>query len=306
MACSSKAITDADLKSPFKGESDCMWLVGMDSSKLAFRCLRLATMLMDVKSSKHHLLVVSIVDDDQKEDLTLQANCQEEARRCGLLMKNYAFKTMKRPDKWTVGEALIYFANKAAGYKARLVIGAQGMRGGDASKGAQAMDRIGSIASDCMSKVKVPLIVVKQPWGDIDGQRNALGRVMRCGRNGVPGLTFMCCVDGSAISNQIFAFTTSLLRPDDRFVALHVRKVARDVDGQNREAMVCTYYKQECAKVAFTFKGLKGTSCESRAMEQLQRTMAVDFCEFSSVSLPLQSRCNHETATPSPKTYWTR
>lgn len=255
-AAASKAIGEAELLSPFKHDADAVWVVGMDSSRLAFRCLRLASMLMDVKSGKHHLLVLSIQSGDANENLTLSANCQEEARKCNVPRKNYAFKTLMKPNDWSVGETLIYYANKCAGLKARLVIGAQGMRR-DTYSGESSMDWIGSIAAECMAKVKVPLTVVKQPWRDVNGQRNALGRVMRCGRNGLPGLNYLCCVDDTQISHQTFAFATQLLRPADELTVFYVAKSVKDADIIKREASLRNHYTAECSKLMYCFQGLK-------------------------------------------------
>ena len=68
---------------------------------------------------------------------------------------------------WGIAGSLIYFANHLQ--NARLIIGAAGKTGdenanGMPTRGAASYDVIGHVAIECMARVKVPLMVVKQPW----------------------------------------------------------------------------------------------------------------------------------------------
>ena len=254
-----KAITEDDLVMPFKHTSNAevTWVIGMDGSRLAFRCLRLASMMMTLRG-KHDLLVLHLSDEKaERESMLLESKCQEEARKCGIPYRNFAFKTLTRPAGWSVAQTLIYFANQCAGYRARLVIGAQGVRLDD-EKGDRAMDWLGAVATECMAKVKVPLVVVKQPWGNVQGERNPLGRVLRYGRNGTNGLKIVVCVDSTMLSMQVFSFAAGLLRPDDRLVALYVAGTNKNrVVGDQADAMVRSTYTAECAKIEFSVKGIQ-------------------------------------------------
>ena len=113
---------------------------------------------------------------------------------------------------------MIYFANHTAGGSGKLVIGSFGQTGEASS---QTFDWLGQFASECLNRVKVPVTIVKDAWASPKGDYSALGHVLRQGRNGKPGLTFMVCVDGSKVSKQAFDFAAGCLRRDDILYAFY-------------------------------------------------------------------------------------
>ena len=78
-------------------------------------------------------------------------------------------------DSWSVGDALVYFANHINNGRARLLVGGAGMHNEKAT-----WAKLGSIAEQCLAKVKVPVVLVKGPWGtSAHGDRSAFGRPVR-------------------------------------------------------------------------------------------------------------------------------
>jgi len=258
-----------------------MWIVAMDGSHLSYRCLRLASMLMDVDNASHHILALNISEGGKTNSL-LASNTQEEVRKCGVSMQKFAFKTIGQPEKLSVAQTLVAYVNNCSDLKVRLVLGAQGMRYDDIT-GVPVMDHIGSVAGECMERVKAPVIVVKQPWRELEGQRNPLGRVQRCGRNGKPGLNLFVCVDDSGLSKQAFNVASKMLRPGDSLVALHVRRPPRDSYSQERENKLRDSYTQSCSQLQNTIKGLE--SCKYIEVPRTNNSIGEDILEFTDVNM---------------------
>jgi hypothetical protein len=83
------------------GTAEVTWVVGMDGSRLAFRCLRLAAMLMDL-NGLHEICVLRLVRDrgiSHADEVGVQTQCQEDLRRCGVPLKRCSFKkiTIRTP-----------------------------------------------------------------------------------------------------------------------------------------------------------------------------------------------------------------
>ena len=80
-------------------------------------------------------------------------------------------------------------------------MGSFGAAGEDS--GGKSFDKLGHFASEAISRVKVPVTIVKDAWASSTGDRSSLGHVLRTGRDGTPGLSFVVCVDGSKVSEQV-------------------------------------------------------------------------------------------------------
>lgn len=255
---------------------ECVWVVGVDGSRLSFRCLRLASMLMDT-TGKDQLIVLHVsTHGEVSETSMLATNCQLEARRCNIPMKCFAFKSVPKVDKLSVADTIISYISNFAGNRARLVIGAQGMRT-NGTAGTTSMDHIGGVAMECMLRIKVPVVIVKQPWGPEDGHRDSFSRVLRSGHNGHPGLNIYCCVDDSRVSRQAFTLATSITRQEDKLVALHVTKIARDAQSQDRERRFDEQYTKECASLPATFKNVR--DAKYVAMRRTNNSVGDDIIE---------------------------
>jgi len=94
--------------------------------------------------------------------------------------------------------------------------------------------------------------IVKDAWASPKGDYSALGHVLRQGRNGKPGLTFMVCVDGSKVSKQAFDFAAGCLRRDDILYAFYVT----DTSKGGEDARVTAEFSTECGKLQHTVNGL--------------------------------------------------
>ena len=241
----------------FKYPSDKLMIVALDGSDLSFRALRLASFLMCSKQvskgARDNVVVVNVLKPGQTENRQLMDNAVQELRKCMVLEWNVCCKSVPLPEGWTVGDALVYFANHAGlghANQSHLVIGAQGADGcGDMSK-------MGTIAVQCCAKCKVPVTVVKGAWGTVSGDRTALGRPMRTGRDGKEetGLSILVCIDGTVTGHKAFDIATAFCREGDRLTALHVTGFL-----QLRTEMADARYVIECAKVR---DSRKLASCE--------------------------------------------
>jgi len=178
----------SDITLPFRHRADVTWVVGIDGSLLSFRCLRLAAMMMN-QSGQHHLVALNLVAIGEKENTTLMGKAAEQALRAGVQPKFFGKKTIVIPAGWSAEGALIYFANHVAGGTGKLVIGSFGTTLEEDSVGAKKFGSLGHFAAECLDRVKVPVTIVKDAWASKEGDMSALGRVLRVGRNGRPGLT---------------------------------------------------------------------------------------------------------------------
>ena len=203
-------------------------------------------------------------------------------------------------------------------YDYSTLIGAAGKTGddradGQPTHGRSGFDVVGQVAKECMARgetplpalkrmivqpgrnnppslptyccdacaVHVPLMVVKQPWQPNlpDGLRNPIGRVLRYGRNGQPGLNIFVCVDSSRLSQQAFSFAASLLRRDDRLVCLHVTNMGTDKGRNEREdEAVRVAFAVECGKLACVVPGLQGA--DYITTPHYKTTIADDILEY--------------------------
>ena len=250
----------------FKYASDCLWIVGLDGSDLSFRALRLAAFLMNpkgvLKGQRDNLVAVTVLKDGEAEESKahLLNEAKVELLKCGVMDYNVQTKAIQLPAGWEVGDALVYFANHAGlgiASKCHFVLGAQGI---DKSDGAEKMARLGSIAEQCLAKVKVPITIVKSSWGTSESEKDLFGRPIRAGRDGNPksGLHIVCCVDGTPTGDAAFDLATSFTREGDTLTAVHVTGFLI------KKTQLCeAKYGPECAKV-----------CESRKLRA---------CEFVKV-----------------------
>eukprot|EP00966_Prymnesium_polylepis_P135718 3137343-Prymnesium_polylepis.1 len=187
-----------DLTLPFPPASyEVLWIVGLDGSQLSYRCLRLVAMTMKLSGGKHKLLALNMAKSGDPENSKIFNEAETQARAAGVNMfKSFSTKSLKIPrslcataaaDGWSLVDTLVYFANHTARFRGRLVLGAKGLTGADQPK----MDRLGHVALSCLDRVKVPVTIVKEAWRGASGDHNAMGRIMRVGRNGLPGLTIV-------------------------------------------------------------------------------------------------------------------
>ena len=211
---------------PFTG-TGIVWVVAVDGSDTSMRGVRLASFLMnakakDVAKGRDAVLVVHVVKDGEEPPMRLFDNCTEELRKCGLnTFKQVHCTSIPLPGPtWGVGDALVYFANHVNNGRARLVIGGPGKH---KDKGGQ-WKKLGSIAEQCLAKVKVPVVLVKgSSWGtDPAGDRNAFGRPVRTGADPNTGLNIWCCVDGTHTGDHAFDVAVSICREGDSLTGLHV------------------------------------------------------------------------------------
>ena len=210
-----------------------------------------------LKGDRDNVVVVTVLKDGETEASKemLFGDAKEELRSCGVMPEtNVATKAIPLLPGWGIGDALTYFANHAAfGYSAsaHLIIGAQGIEGKALQAGAK-MSSLGSIAQQCLSKVKIPVTIVKAAWGTRDGDRDAFGRPVRAGRDGnkKTGLHLVVCIDGSPIGDKALDLATSLCREGDSMTAVHV------ATPDNHEAtQLCeSKYGAECGKIEMSKK----------------------------------------------------
>ena len=202
------------------------------------RGVRLASFLMNAKAKRvdrgrDAVLVVNVVKDGEESPMRLFDNCTEELRKCGLnTFKQVHCMSIPLPGPtWGVGDALVYFANHVNNGRARLVIGGPGNH---KDKGGQ-WKKLGSIAEQCLAKVKVPVVLVKgSSWGtDPAGDRNAFGRPMRTGADPNTGLNIYCCVDGTNTGDHAFDVAVSICREGDSLTGLHVETPTDEVAHAN-------------------------------------------------------------------------
>ena len=244
---------DADVfRLPFE-PSGCLWVIAVDGSDLSMRVVRLASFLMNpsfIKSGQRdQVVVVNIVQRGEEENTNLLVTCREELRKCNLqnVEKQVALKTIPMPEGWGVGDALVYFTNHVHMGQTQLVIGAAGKRADGSG-----FSRLGSIAEQCLAKVKVPVTIVKGPWGtSVDGDRGAFGRPLRHGMDASTGLQISVCIDGSRTGDLAFDAAASFCREGDTLTALHVNST------EETDMMCASKYAVECEKVRET-KNLAG------------------------------------------------
>jgi len=246
-----------------------LWVVAIDGSQVSMRALRLAAFLMDTptKASKStdHLLAVHIIPTGVARDTVLEGTCKAEAVKCGLTVDGrsdhqFGFKTISMPFGWQVGDAIVYFANHVMHGHARLVLGAMGM---DETKSPS---KLGSIATQALAKSKVPVTVVKGPWGTTTGDRDPMGRPVRQGLDASiqTGLNIVCCVDGTSTGDVALDFAASLCREGDTLSALHIEgnNAARTVLAEQKYKAECMKIKEskKLAECAFSKERIEGSS----------------------------------------------
>ena len=161
-----------------------VWVVAVDGSTTSMRGVRLASFLMnakakDVSKGRDYVLVINVIKPGEVKPTALFGDCVEELRKCGLnVFKQVHCQTVERPDEWGVGDALVYFSNHVNMGHARLIIGGPGVHEAAVPGKSGKWKQLGSIAEQCLTKVKVPVVLVKGMWGtDPQGDRNAIGRV---------------------------------------------------------------------------------------------------------------------------------
>ena len=225
--------------------SGCLWVIAVDGSDLSMRALRLAAFLMNptfIKSGQRdQVVVVNIVQQGEAENTNLLVTCREELRKCNLqnVEKQVALKTITLPEGWSVGDGLVYFTNHVHMGQTHLVIGAAGKRADGSG-----FSHLGSIAEQCLAKVKVPVTVVKGPWGTTShGDRGPFGRPLRHGMDASTGLQIVVCIDGSRTGDLAFDAGTSFCREGDTLTALHVESV------DSTDSLCEKKYPVECEKV---------------------------------------------------------
>lgn len=248
---------------PFQYATEHLWIVAVDGSQLGMRALRLAAWLMNPKISLHsaggqdNILVVHCIPAGapmtprtQNEPTALFANAKAELMKCGVWEKRISCKAIELPDGWSPADGIIYFANHVGlnhdthAVHARLVLGCAGEQ-----KSTGQYARLGSIAKQCLATVKVPVTVVKE--GRWVVQECGAGRLQRLGRNGQPGCTMFCCVDGSSTSDMALDVAVSTCREGDTLHVLYVSSTDRP--GQAEELR--NKYETECGKLVAS-KGL--------------------------------------------------
>ena len=238
---------------PFR-EGGIVWVVAVDGSDTSMRAARLASFLMNAKAKKvdkgrDAVLIVNVVKPGSAVPEALFGNCVNELRSCGLntLSQVHCTPIQLPNENWGVGDALVYFANHVNMGRARLLIGGAGMHN---DKGK--WSKLGSIAEQCLAKVKVPVVLVRGSWGtDVHGDRNPLGRPIRQGKEAGSGLNILCCIDGTNTGDHAFDLATTLCREGDALSALHVETVSDNAAHANdRMSAVEQKYTTECTKVS--------------------------------------------------------
>lgn len=237
----------------FEYPSQCMWIVALDGSELSFQALRLVTFLMNpkhvLKGIHDNVVVVTVLKRGESEASKhhILNDARVELIKCGVGDFNISTKAITLPDGWEVGDALVYFANHAhigRSASGHFVLGAQGMD--KASIGQSKMAHLGSIAEQCLAKIKTPVTIVKNAWGTKLSDRDALGRPIRAGYDATAksGLHIVCAVDGTPTSDAAFDLATSLCREGDTLTAVYV------TGSSDQRAILCeSNYTIECAKV---------------------------------------------------------
>lgn len=237
---------------PFR-DGGVVWVVAVDGSDTSMRAVRLASFLMNAKSKKvdkgrDAVLIAHIVKPGEAAPTSLFGDCTNELRACGLdTFKQVHCTAIELPNEnWGVGDALVYFANHINMGRARLLIGGAGVH-----KDKKEWAKLGSIAEQCLAKVKVPVVLVRGPWGtNAQGDRNALGRPIRQGKEEGTGLNIVCCVDGTNTGDHAFDVATTICREGDSLTALHVETIHDSAAHANdRMSAVESKYATECAKV---------------------------------------------------------
>jgi len=224
------------------------------------------------------LLALNMAKSGDPENSKIFNEAETQARAAGVNMfKSFSTKSLKIPDGWSLVDTLVYFANHTARFRGRLVLGAKGLTGADQPK----MDRLGHVALSCLDRVKVPVTIVKEAWRGASGDHNAMGRIMRVGRNGLPGLTIVVTIDGTDISLRAFDYAADLVRPKDRLICLHVESSG----DRHLAPELQTHYTTELGKIE---QSVKEASTEFTIIPRTGSALSddiVSYCEKISADL---------------------
>lgn len=254
------------------------WLVGIDGSDVAYKALRLATMLMDPYEDQIKVLHLS---DPQKEDPsahpdTLMNNAEVELRRAQVGRTKWSIEHQTLREGWVLIGQLIYEANHLNNGNAVLVMGAQGKsadeRPGSALPGMhrpKGQPPMGSVAEACLNLVKVPVVLVRGQAKALDRQEDQLATLRRGkrtleekGKGGGPkgghGLDITVCVDGTNLSKKAFDMGLKMCRDGagDHLTATHVD--ANEWVGRPPHDLevIRQYYEAECSKAETNYEDL--------------------------------------------------
>lgn len=229
------------------------WLVGLDGSSVGYHALRLATMLMDPWNDFIKVFHITDPTADPGVGEAMMANAEVELRRAQVRRSSWSIVQEDLREGWTLIGQIIYDSNHLNNGAAILVIGAAGKTAEGANNGrppsrAKGNPPMGKVAEACLTKCKVPVLLVRGTTKALQPQSEGLAAERR-GESG-PGIGIAVCVDGTNVSKKAFDLGLSMCRPGDRLTACHVD--SNDHVGSMPEALkvLAGYYDSECEKAA--------------------------------------------------------
>lgn len=226
-----------------------VFIVGLDGSELSFQAVQFAARMMSEYVDCLIVMTLGKSNGDQKNFDGWKGKAQDIAMKNGVPAMKISMEYVQIPQAFLakpnpVIDAMVYLANFTANGSAVLVMGAAGK--GDQDKNGSRPDGqppMGSLATACLNRVKVPVCVVKTgPKINLDG----VTRVKRQGRDGTPGLNFVVAVDGGKVSNAAFDQALRLAHRGDSIFGFHVDA------GSAQTAEVEKKYSAELAKLVDT------------------------------------------------------
>ena len=215
-----------------------VWMVCMDGSNAAFRCIGIAASLM---SPHDRIVVLMVVDKALEANVTpsvVLRNAELRLRECGVDQFHSKVAECELQPGRDVKQTLLYQANHHA---AMVVMGSAGKGAEDCGKARpKGQAPVGSVAQEVMNRCKIPVVLVRSNSEAVYQAEAGSGQHTR------RAMHFTVCVDGSLVAKKAFDFSLQICKPGDTLRAIYVS------DGQRKEALerVRLEYTGECAKVS--------------------------------------------------------
>ena len=228
------------------------FVVAVDGSRLGFRAVRLAAWLMDEHTKDKIQCVSATKGISASEALELIKSGEDLLKQSGLRpMSILPGRVLNLEGGKSLAETI---SSAASG--GHLVMGAGGARlqAEAANRKSSAAAAMGSVAQQCMSVCKAPVIIAKpKAVPKLDSTKFLEDR------RGGAGMVIIVTVDGSSIAQKSFDMMLRFVHPGDEvhcvFVSTTDEKAVRPgaANALLGNSAVRTYYKQECARAGDRF-----------------------------------------------------
>lgn len=281
-----------------------LFVVAVDGSRLGFRAVRLAAWMIDT-STRDSIKCISVAKGiSQMDALQLVKQGEDLLRGCGV-----PATSIVPGEVLTIAEgaSLAATLSKAA-TGGHLVMGAGGARlQKEAEKRkTSAAAAIGSVANECMSVCKAPVLLAKpKAVPTLDNTRFFQQR-----QSG-SGMVYVVAVDGSHIAQKCFDMALRMVLPGDEVICLHITNTDQNAmrpGAQNTllgDSAVKKYYMAECGKAgvtkpasSFSFKEapILGASVSKTILGVVEQAVA-DLVILGSYALAKAAAATSGTAT---------